>query len=643
MSSSDLAEIKPRATVGQARWLPLVIALGLTLVYLWPHFCEGWIPHDEGMLGQTAQRVLQGEMPHRDFDDMYTGGLTYMHAAAMQLLGIRLSSMRWLLLGASLLCVACWYLIACRFVPPWSAMLASLVCLAWSLPNYFAALPSWYNVLLGSLVIELLLRYHEQRRVRWLLLAGLCCGLSMLVKIVGLYTLAATLLSVLAIHFPSREGDADEPAQMSAAERACSLAPAALLCLLVLVLIRQQLSLGSLLLFFLPCLLLGVLLARIQSGRASIGSAALIRQLAQPLLAVTAGMLLPVLLWLGIYAASGAVGDLLTGVFVLPHIRLASITSELPPLRFLLAGLPLLVLLSVGLTAAGSWVKRNPLVMIPAGIPLLLMCIPGNQQSFSVALYQPLFLSLYYLPIAVVLAGLCWSVRTPRQPDSSSSVMFIVLAPVALMTLIQYPYASGVYFCYYAPFLLLGLLAIVSQQPLRWQYGWLGAAVLYLGFALLAMNFSSPRALGVLHLPSSAAGTISARGDLSVGAEEGTIYRSLIKLIQLRTRSGEAIYATPDCPEIYFLADRRNPTRTLYDIFDSGPDRTERILAAIEAHQVRLIVLSRAAEFSRPLAEQPRFVDQLRRRFPNYQIISYPTSRFGPPVSQAPGYEVRWR
>ena len=28
---------------------------------------RGWIPHDEGLLGQAAVRVLTGELPHRDF------------------------------------------------------------------------------------------------------------------------------------------------------------------------------------------------------------------------------------------------------------------------------------------------------------------------------------------------------------------------------------------------------------------------------------------------------------------------------------------------------------------------------------------------------------------------------------------------
>ena len=59
---------------------------------------------------------------------MYSGGLTYLHAGAMKTLGRKLSSMRWVLLVASLVGVACWYGIASHFAPPWAAMLASLLC-----------------------------------------------------------------------------------------------------------------------------------------------------------------------------------------------------------------------------------------------------------------------------------------------------------------------------------------------------------------------------------------------------------------------------------------------------------------------------------------------------------------------------------
>ncbi len=42
-------------------------------VYVFPFRLRGWIPTDEGVFAHAAERVLDGEMPHRDFPEVYTG------------------------------------------------------------------------------------------------------------------------------------------------------------------------------------------------------------------------------------------------------------------------------------------------------------------------------------------------------------------------------------------------------------------------------------------------------------------------------------------------------------------------------------------------------------------------------------------
>ena len=62
----------------------LVIVWAISAALLISHIDRGWVPHDEGLIGHTAERVLAGELPHRDFDDVYTGGLAYINAGAMR-------------------------------------------------------------------------------------------------------------------------------------------------------------------------------------------------------------------------------------------------------------------------------------------------------------------------------------------------------------------------------------------------------------------------------------------------------------------------------------------------------------------------------------------------------------------------------
>src|SRR5438876_349386 len=125
------------------RVIVLTFVWALSALYVLRFVDRGWIPYDEGSLAQSAERVLAGELPHRDFDELYTGGLSFLYALSFETLGVKLTSIRAVLLLFSLLYVPALYLIAARFVPPAIAGLVVLLCVAWSVPNYFAGLPAW--------------------------------------------------------------------------------------------------------------------------------------------------------------------------------------------------------------------------------------------------------------------------------------------------------------------------------------------------------------------------------------------------------------------------------------------------------------------------------------------------------------------
>ncbi len=169
----------------------------LSGVYAAGFLDRGWFPSDEGLLAQSAERVLGGEMPHRDYHEVYTGGLAYLHALAFRLLGVKLLSLRWLLFLSFLLFVPAVYAIAVRMVSPVIAGLVTLLLVAWSVPNYFASLPSWYNLFLATFGVLAVLRHVDTGKSSWLFVAGLCGGLSILIKIVGLYYVAAAFFFLI--------------------------------------------------------------------------------------------------------------------------------------------------------------------------------------------------------------------------------------------------------------------------------------------------------------------------------------------------------------------------------------------------------------------------------------------------------------
>src|SRR5438046_6522928 len=99
-----------------AWWLALGVAWALSAA-LAAHYLErGWVPHDAGSLAQSAERVLHGELPHRDFDEIYTGGLSLLNALAFRVLGPSILTLRLVMFAVFLAWLPALYYVASRFV-----------------------------------------------------------------------------------------------------------------------------------------------------------------------------------------------------------------------------------------------------------------------------------------------------------------------------------------------------------------------------------------------------------------------------------------------------------------------------------------------------------------------------------------------
>ena len=131
-------------------YLVLIVLWALSMAYLAQRLDRGWIPHDEGSFAQSAERVLSGELPHRDFDEIYTGGHAVMNALAFRLLGINLLSMRYVLLLWFAVWVVAMMYVALHFGSPLRAGVLTLLAVAWSVPNYPAPAPILVQPVPGS-------------------------------------------------------------------------------------------------------------------------------------------------------------------------------------------------------------------------------------------------------------------------------------------------------------------------------------------------------------------------------------------------------------------------------------------------------------------------------------------------------------
>ena len=158
--------VPPTARINTGAQAALVSA-GLTLLVgaLW--LDRGWVPHDEGLMGQAAERVLGGQWPHRDFLDTYTGGLARWNALSFQVFGARSISMRLFMLPFFAGFLAATFALARRVAGPATAAGIAALAALLSLPNYPATMPSWYGLFLGTMGLWCALRASEGGRAWW--------------------------------------------------------------------------------------------------------------------------------------------------------------------------------------------------------------------------------------------------------------------------------------------------------------------------------------------------------------------------------------------------------------------------------------------------------------------------------------------
>ncbi len=231
------------------------------------------------------------------------------------------------------------------------------------------------------------------------------------------------------------------------------------------------------------------------------------------------------------------------------------------------------------------------------------------------------------LPLSVCAGALLLASRRASVHPVRERQLALVLAVTALCALVQFPFAAPIYFCYVAPLALLAAVAVAAT----WDAGPKPMAavmlVFLLVFALLRVNPGFIYAMGVNYVQDRQTEPLSlARAGVRVTPEDKMTYEGMAATVEAHAH-GDYLWAGPDAPEVYFLTGKRNPTRTLFDFFDSPGGRATRVLEAMDRHSVKVIVLHSRPPFSGPLPRALR--DSLERRFPHAEAHGW--------------FQVRWR
>ena len=144
----------------------------------------------------SAERLLAGDVPYRDFHTLYPPATLYLNAALFKAFGVSLYTALFGVFVFKALTVLFIYLNGRALLPRRWAVAVAAVSLVWLRPNGpFKAVPMHYGALFLALAVWLLLRARWPRRYAWLFAAGCALGLLATFKHnIGAYALAGSLI-----------------------------------------------------------------------------------------------------------------------------------------------------------------------------------------------------------------------------------------------------------------------------------------------------------------------------------------------------------------------------------------------------------------------------------------------------------------
>ena len=612
----------PRSPVPGTRWrdgLALVTSLCVAGLIAWPLLDRGWTPHDDGMLGQTAERIRLGQLPHRDFEELYTGALGLWHALAQRLFGTTMMAPRYALFGAWCGWLAIVFGIARRAaagVAPWMAAGITIAVAMWTIPVYPSAMPSWYLLFCATAAVAAMLAWNDERRPRWLLVAGAVIGLGLTIKITALYLLAAALLSIV---FAAQERPHDAtggPYGRAASET--FTAGAVLLTAMVLWMLRDRRAPSELLHLAAPVVMLVLALA-FREARVARSRGRRWNDVLAPAAWLLGGVVVPVALFAVPYLLTGSVSALLRGVFVDPLGRIGAMSMEMKSIDETAGGLAVLLFAAIEL----RWGARRVVKVAAAAAGLWLAWLGTRSPVVYRAVWEGARL---LLPATIALIAVRAVRLAPSSPgDGRQRVAALTLGSfAALFALNQFPFSANVYFCFVAP---LAFLALVHATPSAGSR--LAGTLVLLGvFAVLAIHPGDIGTLGRYPARVDLGHRLSmARGGVRVSADDSALYTAVQELV-VAHRQGRAVLAGPEIPEVPFLS---GPPYYGHGVFEFIPrDLRDTVSLALLAPPESATVLVWNL--------RPAFGERVSRAVKAWYDSRFPASRT---VDEA--LEVRWR
>lgn len=487
-----------------------------------------------------AERILNGEVPYRDFHTLYPPATVYLNAAIFKLFGVRLYTALFGVFVFKALTTAAIYLSGRQVMPRLWAIVGAVYSVVWLRPNGpFKAVPMHYGALLLAVALYWILRFQRTGRIYCVVAAGLSLGALALFKHnIGAYAVLGFAAWLLLDRRRAMTPACSEDSKASA-DRAGS---------------ARLKELGAMFLGF-------------------------------------AAPILPVLAYL---RAKGALGAMVRTLLFGPGEFLLSRLAGAPSLRGLALGL-----LAVGGLAGALYALRvsgSLARLIGAGVSVAgaIFCVAASEPLISEV--------LFYQPVIIILVAIAALAVTARLDGYARPVGPLVVAAGAAFTE-GFPRFAREQAIAAMPFVGLLLIYLVyglwrTIAPRIVNPGWsLGVvlAALPLAFLLLGVRFFHQTYFR---------GLLSVRSDTELGIERGrgVLFPSetareideVARYVQERVPEGGYVFPQSYAGSSFlFLANRINPSGAQF-WGGVGVSAAERALtlAALEEKRVGLIITS---------------------------------------------------
>ncbi len=540
--------------------LPFIATVAAAAFVVFCFHDRSWWPPDEGVYGYVAQRLLRGDILHRDVQDIHFGLVHFLHALAFAVFGEDLLSLRYPLAFVTVVqAVIVWRLLADR--GPWLACAGALGVTALSFVQFLNPSANWYALFLGLATAAALVSFHGSKRDY---IVGALVMLAILVRqLSGVFVAMGALTFLLA----ESHAAAGRPRVARAAVVVMGLGLGSYLV--------SRASIGSLLVYGpWPIALLAIVFFR-----TALDDRAALRLLAR----LAAGGLAALAPLIAYHLAHGSVGDWLEdGVVAAFHLASFDFFREQRYFAFLVFGLASLI----------------------------------REFSFGAAVNLVFWLVLLSLPVALGLMTIRAARRTPAvwHPLPIMGVFF---------SLVLVHYEIPVYLMFSAGAVLAGALWLAGASTTHLRPATAIAAGLA-AIALFhhAGQPLSRGALGIVRgdrvAPAATEGLVRAR--LAIEPSDRETYTRLIAIVAQHARPCDTVLALPLNPEINFLADRRAPFRFASAAIGlTGTEAVERAALQIAAEPAAVLVHRRHDKYNTPLVVA--FLERIKPLYRHHESV----------------------